>query len=74
MAEAYTHGVYEIAASTGVEVARVVEAATAEARARFMATIDTAIKNAPAGTEQGVSLVKSAFAAANNAIESRLPR
>ena len=69
-AAAYTRSVYEIAASTGAEVTRVVEATTAEGRARFLAIVDTAIKNAPAGSEQGVSLFKSAFAAANNAIES----
>ena len=69
-AAAYTRGVYEIAASTGAEVTRILEATTAEARARFMAVVDTAVKNAPAGSEHGVALVKSAIAAANNAIES----
>ena len=69
-AAAYTRSVYEIAASTGAEVTRVVEATTAEAQAKLVAIIDTAVKNAPAGSEQGLSLFKSAFAAANNAIES----
>jgi phasin family protein len=69
-AAAYTRSVYEIAATTGAEVTRVVEATTAEAQARLVAIIDTAVKNAPAGSEQGVSLFKSAFTAANNAIES----
>ena len=69
-ATAYARGVYEITTSTGAEVTRVAEATTAEARARFLAIIDTAVKNAPAGREHGVSLVKSAVAAANNAIES----
>ena len=32
--------------------------------------VDTAVKNAPAGTENAVALVKSAVAAANNAYES----
>lgn len=69
-AAAYTRGVYEIAASTGAEVTRVVEATSAEARARFLAMVDTAVKNAPAGSEHGAALVKSVIAAANNAIES----
>ena len=34
------------------------------------AMVDTAVKNAPAGTESAVALVKSAVAAANNAYES----
>ena len=67
---AYNRYVYEIASSTGAEVSRVAEATGAEAQARFMSIIDTAVKNAPAGTENAVALVKSAVAAANNAIES----
>jgi len=69
-AAAYSRYVYEIAASTGAEVSRVAEAQAAEAQARFMALVDTAVKNAPAGTENGVALIKSAVAAANNAIET----
>ncbi len=67
---AYSRYVYEIAASTGAEVTRVAEAQSAEAQAKFMAIVDTAVKNAPAGTENGVALIKSAVAAANNAIET----
>ncbi len=69
-AAAYGRYVYEIAASTSAEVARVAEAQAAEAQARFMAIVDTAVKNAPAGTENGVALIKSAVAAATNAIET----
>jgi phasin family protein len=69
-AAAYGRYVYEIAASTGAEVSRVAEAQAAEAQAKFMAIVDTAVKNAPAGTENGVALVKSVVAAANNAIET----
>ena len=69
-AAAYGRHGYEIAASTGAEVSRVAEAQAAEAQARFMAIVDTAVKNAPAGTENGVALIKSAVAAANNAIET----
>src|SRR5678816_4497831 len=69
-AAAYSRFVYEIAAATGAEVSRVAEATGAEAQAKFMSIVDTAVKNAPAGTENAVALVKSAVAAANNAIES----
>jgi len=34
-----------------------------------MAAVDSAVKNAPAGSENAVALVKSAVAAANNAFE-----
>lgn len=69
-AAAYSRYVYEIAASTGAEVTRVAEATSADAQAKFMAVVDSAVKNAPAGTENAVALVKSAVAAANNAFES----
>ena len=69
-AAAYGRYVYEIAASTGAEVSRVAEAQAAEAQAKLMSIVDTAVKNAPAGTENGVALIKSAVAAATNAIET----
>ena len=69
-AAAYSRYVYEIAASTGAEVGRVAEATGADAQMKFMSVVDTAVKNAPAGTENAVALVKSAVAAANNAFES----
>ena len=69
-AAAYGRHVYEIAASTNSEVAKVAESQLAEIQSKFTALVDTAVKNAPAGTENAVTLVKSAVAAANNAFES----
>ena len=69
-AAAYGRHVYDIAAATNAEVAKVAEAKLADAQTRFMSLVDTAAKNAPAGTENAVTLVKSALAAANNAYES----
>ena len=69
-AAAYGRSVYEIAATTGAEVGRVAEATAADAQAKFMSVVDNAVKNAPAGTENAVALVKSAVAAATNAFES----
>jgi phasin family protein len=69
-AAAYSRHLYDIAAATNAEVSRVAEETTAEAQKKFMSVVDTAIKNAPAGTENAVALVKSAVAAANNAYES----
>jgi phasin family protein len=69
-AAAYSRSVYEIAVASGAEVKRVAEAQSAAAQAKFMAIVDTAVKNAPAGSEQGVALIKSAMAAASNAIET----
>lgn len=69
-AAAYSRHVYEIASGTGAEVTKIAEAKFAEAQKSFVAVVDTAVKNAPAGSENAVALVKSAVAAANNALES----
>ena len=69
-AAAYSRHVYDIAAATNAEVTKVAEAQLAEFQRNFMSAVDGAVKNAPAGTENAVALVKSAVAAANNAFES----
>lgn len=69
-AAAYSRHLYDIFAGTSAEVTKVAEAQIAEAQAKLLASVDTAVKNAPAGTESAVALVKSAVAAANNAYES----
>jgi phasin family protein len=69
-AAAYSRHLYEIAVATNAEVTKVAEETAADAQRKYMAVVDTAVKNAPAGTENAVALVKSAVAAANNAYES----
>lgn len=69
-AAAYGRHVYEIAAATNAEVTKAVEAQFGDAQQKFMSLVDSASKNAPAGTENAVALVRSAVAAANNAFES----
>ncbi len=68
-AAAYSRHLYDIAASTGAEVTKVAEATTADAQKKFMSMVDSAVKNAPAGSENVAALVKSAVAAANNAFD-----
>ncbi|CAN5244993.1 phasin family protein [soil metagenome] len=69
-AAAYSRHLYDIATSTQAEVAKVTEVQVADAQKKFADMVDTAAKNAPAGSENAVALVKSAVAAANNAFES----
>lgn len=69
-AAAYSRHLYDIIAGTQAEVTKAAEATMADAQKKVMAAVDTAVKNAPAGTENAVALVKSAVAAANNAFES----
>jgi phasin family protein len=69
-AAAYSRHLYDIATSTGAEVTKSAETQFSELQAKFMSAVDSAVKNAPAGTENAVTLVKSAITAANNAYES----
>ena len=69
-AAAYSRHLYDIIAGTNAEVSKVAEATLADGQKKVLALVDTAVKNAPAGSESAVALVKSAVAAANNAYES----
>lgn len=68
-AAAYSRQLYDIAAATNAEVGKVAEATASQAQTKFMSAVDSAVKNAPAGSENVVALVKSAVSAANNAFE-----
>ena len=69
-ASAYGRHLYDIASATGAEVTRVAEETAADTQRKLMSAVDSAVKNAPPGTENAVALVKSAVAAASNAFES----
>ncbi len=69
-AAAYSRHLYEIAASTNAEVGRVAEAKAAETQRKFMDAVDNAVRNAPAGSENAVAMVKTAVTAANSAYET----
>ena len=69
-AAAYARHLYDIASATNADLAKIVEAQTTDAQKKVMAMVDAQVKNAPAGTENVVALVKSAVAAANNAYET----
>jgi phasin family protein len=67
---AYSRHLYDIAQGTGAEFTKAFEAKAAEAQQNFVGLVDSASKNAPAGSETAVAVLKSAVAAANNAFES----
>lgn len=67
---AYSRHLYDIATGTGTEFGRTFEAQAAEVQKKFLAVVDNAAKNAPAGSETAVAVFKSAVAAGNNALES----
>jgi phasin family protein len=66
----YSRHLYDIATSTGSEFTSAFETQAAEGQKKFMSLVDNAAKNAPAGSETAVAVMKSAVSAANNAFES----
>ncbi|MDO8904773.1 phasin family protein [Hydrogenophaga sp.] len=67
---AYSRHLYDIASGTGTELGKAAEAQAADAQKKFNALVDNAAKNAPAGSETAVAVMKSAISASNNALES----
>ena len=67
---AYSRHLYDIATGTSTEFTKAFEAQTTEARKSFAALVDSTAKNAPAGSETAVAVMKSAVTAANSAFES----
>ncbi len=67
---AYSRHLYDIASGSSAEFGKAVEDQATEAQKNFMGLVDSAAKNAPAGSETAVAVMKSAVAAANNALES----
>lgn len=67
---AYNRHLYDIATGSAAEFTRAFEEQSAENQKKFMGLVDNAARNAPAGTETAVAVMKSTVAAANNALES----
>jgi phasin family protein len=67
---AYTRHLYDISSSAGAEFGRTFEGQFSDVQKKFLAVVDNAAKNAPAGSETAVAVFKSAVAAGNNALES----
>ena len=67
---AYSRHLYDIASAASAELSKTFEGQAADAQKKFVGIVDNAAKNAPAGSETAVAVMKSAVAAANNAFES----
>lgn len=67
---AYSRHLYDIASSTSAEFTKVAEEQAADAQSKLAGMVDNAAKNAPAGSEAAVAILKSSMAAATNALES----
>ncbi len=66
----YGRHVYDITTATSSEFTKTAEDKMAEAQQTISSLIETTSKNAPAGTESAVAMLKSAYAAGTNAMES----
>ncbi|WP_114974139.1 phasin family protein [Rhodoferax ferrireducens] len=67
---AYSRHLYDIATGSTAELNKTFESQAADAQKQFLGLVETATKNAPAGSESAVAVLKSSVAAANNALES----
>ncbi len=67
---AYSRHLYDIASGTTAEFTKAVEGHASEFQSKMVNLVDSASKNAPAGSETAVAVMKSAVAAATNAFES----
>jgi phasin family protein len=66
----YGRHVYEIASATQAEFARVAEAHYEDQNRKVQSLVDNVAKNAPAGSETAVAVIKSAINAANTTYET----
>ena len=67
---AYSRHLYDIATGSASDFSKAFEDQAAQAQEKFMGLVDNAAKYAPAGSETAVAVMKSAVAAASNALES----
>jgi hypothetical protein len=67
---AYSRHIYDIASGTGADLTKGLEGKAAEGQQAAQAYIETALKNAPAGSEQAVAFFKQAVTASTTAVES----
>ncbi|MGE0313297.1 MAG: phasin family protein [Lautropia sp.] len=68
-AAAYAKSVYEISSATGAEVGTLIEQQIAAAQSQVLASVETLAKNAPAGSEGLIGMIKQGVATANGAYE-----
>ena len=67
---AYSRHLYDIAQGTSAELTKGFEGKAAEGQQAVQSFIESALKNAPAGSEQAVAFFKQAVTASNTAVES----
>lgn len=69
-AASYSRHVYDIVSGSSADFTKVFESASAESQKAVTELLETSLKNAPAGSEAAVTVIKSAMTAGNNAVET----
>jgi len=67
---AYSRQLYEIASGTGAALGLRAEEQAKDAQHKFMSVVDNMARNAPAGSEAAVAVMKNALSAATTAMET----
>jgi len=67
---AYSKHVFDIVSGVQAELTKLTETQVAEGRQQVSETVEQLVRNAPAGSEGAVSLLKSSLATANSAYDS----
>ncbi|CAM3549467.1 phasin family protein [Polaromonas hydrogenivorans] len=69
-AASYSRHLYEILSGAGAEFTKTLESTSAESQKTVTELLETSLKNAPAGSEAAVAVIKSAITAGNTAVET----
>ncbi|WP_029526154.1 phasin family protein [Polaromonas glacialis] len=69
-AASYSRHLYDIVSGSSADFTKVFESASAESQKNVTELLETSLKNAPAGSEAAVAVIKSAMTAGNNAVET----
>ena len=69
-AASYSRHVYDIVSGSNADLSQVFESASAESQKKVTELLETSLKNAPAGSEAAVAVIKSAMTAGNTAVET----
>ncbi|MEO5658426.1 MAG: phasin family protein [Polaromonas sp.] len=69
-AASYSRHVYDIVSGAGAELSKALESSSAESQKNVTALLENSLKNAPAGSEAAVAVIKSAMTAGNTAVET----
>ena len=69
-AASYSRHLYDIVSGSSTDFTKVFESASAESQKTVTELLETSLKNAPAGSEAAVEVIKSAMTAGNNAMEA----